>query len=143
MKRIITIIVAIVAACAFSSNADAQILQKRTNVYISYEMLTSDASFRQFDKARKDNQIEILNYLIAQAQKKYVECETIEQLYDVKEHLELIKLYNNSAKQKSISVTNSLRSLENKIIQTEAEYKKEVVIGTDKDTYEYKDDEKE
>lgn len=136
MKKIITIIAVAMAAFAFSFDASAQ--NKRGDVFISYDMLTSDASFRQFKKAKKSNQIEILNYLVDQAKEKYLECETIEQLYDVKERLDLIKFYNSNATQKSISITNAIRTLENKIIQTEAEYKNEVVIRSERDDYQDK-----
>lgn len=132
MKKIITIIFAAIVALSSSSASYAQF---RKDVHISYEQITTDASFKQFLKASKVNQIEILNYLMGEANAKYLACETIEELYDVKEHLELIKLYNNSARQKSVAITNAIRVLDNKITQTEAEYKKETVIEGSRTNY--------
>lgn len=133
MKKIIILVFVAVVALSASCSAFAQF--NRKDVHISYEQITTDASFKQFSKASKMNQIEILNFLLGEANEKYLECETIEQLYKVKEHLDIIAFYNNSAKQKSIAVTNSIRSLEHKILQTEAEYKKQVVINHTMDNY--------
>lgn len=133
MKKIITLVFVAVVALSASCSALAQLSRK--DVHISYEQITTDASFKQFCKASKMNQVEILNFLIGVANEKYLECETIEQLYKVKEHLDIITFYNNSAKQKSIAVTNAIRSLEHKILQTEAEYKKQVVINHTMDNY--------
>lgn len=131
MKKIITLIFAAIVALS----SCASFAQFRKDVHISYEQITTDASFKQFLKASKVNQMEILNYLMSEANAKYLACETIEDLYDVKEHLELIKLYNNSARQKSVAITNAIRVLDNKITQTEAEYKKETVIEGSRTNY--------
>ncbi len=132
MKRIISVIVIAVSAIVFSSCAVAQ---WRKDVHLSYDQITTDASTKQFLKASKVNQIEILNYLIDQAEKHYLACETIEELYDVKEHLVIIKSLNDQAKQKSTSVTHEIRVLDNKITQTEAEYKGEKVIEATRTEY--------
>ena len=100
----------------------------RKDVHLAYNQITTDASFKQFLKATKVNQIEILNFLVAEANQAYLDCQTIEELYNVKEHLQIIKHFNNNAKQKSMSVTHAIRVLDNKITQTEAEYKKDVVL---------------
>lgn len=107
----------------------------RKDVHLAYNQITTDASFKQFLKATKVNQIEILNFLVKEANQAYLDCETIEELYDVKEHLQIIKHFNNNAKQKSMSVTHDIRVLDNKITQTEAEYKKDVVIEGSRTDY--------
>ena len=107
----------------------------RKDVHLAYNQITTDASFKQFLKATKVNQIEILNFLVREANQAYLDCETIEELYDVKEHLEIIKHFNNNAKQKSMSVTHDIRVLDNKITQTEAEYKKDIVIEGSRTDY--------
>lgn len=107
----------------------------RKDVHLAYNQITTDASFKQFLKATKVNQIEILNFLVKEANQAYLDCETIEELYDVKEHLEIIKHFNNNAKQKSMSVTHDIRVLDNKITQTEAEYKKDIVIEGSRTDY--------
>lgn len=125
MKKIITILAAAVIACAFASESSAQL---RKDVVITPEQSHLDASFKQFKKASKSNQLEILNYLVDCANEAYLECKKIEDLYDVKEQINVIKFYNSHAKQNSIAITNAIRKLDHKITQTEAEYKKTKVI---------------
>ena len=127
MKRIITMVAVAVATLFLSSCATAGVIT-RNDVHISYEQISTDASFKQFKKATKANQIEILNFLVSRANEEYLKCETIDDLYNVKEQLDIIKFYNNNAKQKSISVTNAIRKLDTQITQAEADYKKEVWI---------------
>jgi len=133
MKRIIAI--AIAALFIFAGDANAQ---SRNDVIVPYEQLALDASFKQFQKASKANQIEILNYLVSRANEEYLKCKNIDDLYNVKEGLNMIKFYNNEAKQKSISVTNAIRRLDNEITQTEAAYKKETVIESNRTIYQNK-----
>jgi hypothetical protein len=134
MKRIITMVAVAVATLFISSCATAGVIT-RNDVHISYEQISTDASFKQFKKATKANQIEILNFLVSRANEEYLKCETIDDLYSVKEQLDIIKFYNNNAKQKSISVTNAIRKLDTQITQAEADYKKEVVIEGTRDYY--------
>ena len=121
MKRFTAIMVAI-AAMFMASCATYN------DVVVTYEQLPLDASFKQFKKATKTNQIEILNYLVSRANEEYLKCKTIDDLYNVKEGLNMIKFYNNEAKQKSIAVTNAIRKLDSEILQTEAIYKNESYV---------------
>lgn len=132
MKKIITIIATAIFACACASLASAQI---RKDVVITPDQAHLDASFKQFKKASKSNQIEILNYLVDCANEAYLDCKTIEDLYDVKEQMNVIKFYNSHAKQNSITIVNAIRKLDNKITQTEAAYKKAKVIDRGTATY--------
>lgn len=100
----------------------------RKDVVITYEQLGTDAAYKQFRKADKQNQSEILTYLMDQSEKKYKDCETVEDLYDVKENLEIIKFWINRADQKFISITKRIRSLDRNIDETIAEVKKQTVI---------------
>lgn len=117
-----------VAIAALLISVDSAAIGPRNDVHIAYEQISTDASFKQFKKATKSNQIEILNFLVSRANEEYLECETMDDLYEVKEQLDIIKFYNNAAKQKSISVTNAIRKLDTQITQSEAAYKKEVWI---------------
>jgi len=108
------------------------------DVVVTYEQLPLDASFKQFKKATKTNQIEILNYLVSRANEEYLKCKTIDDLYNVKEGLNMIKFYNNEAKQKSIAVTNAIRKLDSEILQTEAIYKKESYVDASRTNYQNK-----
>lgn len=133
MKRIIAI--AIAALFIFAGDANAQ---SRNDVIVPYEQLALDASFKQFKKASKANQIEILNYLVARANEEYLKCKNIDDLYNVKEGLNMIKFYNNEAKQKSIAVTNAIRKLDSEILQTEAIYKNESYVDASRTNYQNK-----
>lgn len=132
MKKIITILATAIVACMFASESFAQL---RKDVVITPEQSHLDASFKQFKKANKTNQIEILNYLVDCANEAYLECKTIDDLYEVKEQMNIIKFYNSHAKQNSITVTNAIRKLDHKITQTEAEYKKAKVIENTRTFY--------
>jgi len=135
MKKIISVIALTLGILmVFDFDANAQLFSRK-DVVVSYEHLSADASFKQFKKANKTNQIEILNSLIRRANEEYLKCKTIDDLYAVKEQLELIKFYNSEAKQKSITVTNDIRRLDNEITQTEAEFKGEKVIEGTRDIY--------
>ena len=131
MKRFTAIMVAI-AAMFMASCATYN------DVVVTYEQLPLDASFKQFKKATKTNQIEILNYLVSRANEEYLKCKTIDDLYNVKEGLNMIKFYNNEAKQKSIAVTNAIRKLDSEILQTEAIYKKESYVDASRTNYQNK-----
>lgn len=133
MKRIITMVAISIAALLIS--VDSAAMGPRNDVHIAYEQISTDASFKQFKKATKANQIEILNFLVSRANEEYLECETIDDLYEVKEQLNIIKFYNNAAKQKSISVTNAIRKLDTQITQAEADYKKKVIIEGSRTEY--------
>ena len=134
MKRlIITTLVAFAAMFFVSCSA------QRRDVYLTYEQLSADAPLKQFKKANKANQIEILNILVDRANKEYLNCQTIDDLHEVQEQLELIKFYNNVAKQKSIAVTNAIRKLDNQIKETEEEYKKKTIIDATRNQTYYQD----
>ena len=114
---------------------DSCAIGRRKDVVIAYEQLNADASYKQFKKATKTNQIEILTALVRRANDEYLKCQTIDDLYAVKEQLDLIKFYNENADQKSITVTNDIRKLDNSITQSEAEFKGEKVIEGSRTIY--------
>lgn len=129
MKKILFAIVAVLMVCV-SFDASAQNFGRRTNTLIQYDDIDQDAAYRQFVRASWTNQREILITLTEGAKDAYLASKTIEDIYDVKSKIEIIKYYNNTAKPKarSITVTNNLKVLDRKITQTEAEYKKAKVI---------------
>ena len=98
------------------------------DVFISYDQLGTDAAYKQFRKANKQNQAEILTNLVDQAENEYKHCESIDDLYDVKENLEIIKFWINRADQKFIAITKRIRTLDRNIDDTIAEVKKQTVI---------------
>jgi hypothetical protein len=87
-------------------------------------MIHTDAAFKQFKKASKMNQAEILNELLRQANKSYVECETIEEIRDLRENVVLINRYLISGKQAFMSAQKEYNILFNKINKTIREYEK-------------------
>lgn len=129
MKKIFMALVAALMLCGCSAYANAG-WGGRRDVVLQYEDIGQDAAYRQFDKASWHNQREILLSLVNDAKEAYLNCKTIEDIYEVKDKIAIIKYYNSKAKSKakSISVTNELKVLDRKITQTEAEYKKAKVI---------------
>ncbi len=120
MKRILTIILAVAFALSTSGTASAQMLRKDVTVNLSEIHL--DASFKQFKKADKTNQSEVLTELLRQANVAYVECETIEEVYELKELVALIQRYQDSAKQSFMSVQHQINTLNTKINKTIRKY---------------------
>ncbi len=122
MKRISLIICASLALLLMSSTASsARDRNVRNDVMINLEQLDQDAAMRQFSKARKDNQLEIIRYLIDEANKKFYECKTEEDLDKLLERLSLITWYHNQAKAKSIYNTSSINELAKKIEKVKRE----------------------
>ncbi len=100
----------------------------RKDVFISYDQLGTDAAYKQFRKASKLNQSEILINLVDQAEEEYKNCESIDDLYEVKENLNVIMFYINHADQKFIAITKRIRRLNRNIDDTIAEVKNQTII---------------
>lgn len=94
----------------------------RKDVTIPLELIHTDAAFKQYKKARKMNQLEIINEFIRQANAKYKECKTIDDVRDLRENVVLIKRYIASGKQGFMSATKDYNLLYNKINKTIKEY---------------------
>lgn len=132
MKKIaITLMLCIIGMIALESCGAAR---GRKDVFIPYEQLGTDAAYKQFRKADKQNQAEILTYLMDQSEKKYKECESVEDLYNVKENLEIIKFWIRNADQKFISITKRIRTLDRNIDDTIAEVKNQTIIHRGSET---------
>ena len=124
MKKIIAALF-IAAMCLVSLDSCGS---SRKDVFISYDQLGTDAAYKQFRKADKQNQAEILTNLVDQAEKEYKNCTSIEDLYEVKDNLEIIKFWLNRADQKFIAITKRIRALDRNIDDTIAEVRKQTVI---------------
>lgn len=124
-KFTIAVVLLFVGLMAFDSCASGW---GRKDVFISYDQLGTDAAYKQFRKANKQNQAEILNNLVDQAESEYKHCESVDDLYEVKENLEIIKFWINHADQKYIAITKRIRTLDRNIDDTIAEVKKQTVI---------------
>lgn len=127
MKKLIALFVILSASIFMCDNSSAQIFWRK-DVFISYDNLGTDAAYKQFLKARKQNQLEILTHLVEQAEAEYKKCESIEDLYEVKENVEIIKFWIKDADQGFIAIQRKLRVLDRNIDDTIAEVKKQTVI---------------
>ena len=126
MKKLtIAVVLFFIGLMAFDSCASGW---GRKDVFISYDQLGTDAAYKQFRKANKQNQAEILTNLVDQAENEYKHCESVDDLYEVKENLEIIKFWINRADQKFIAITKRIRTLDRNIDDTIAEVKKQTVI---------------
>lgn len=119
MKRIIPIIISVMVIM-LSSCAN---MMCNNDVIISYNALSLDSSYKQFKKACKANQIEILRYLLDCAEEEFDEQSNLKELLSVKENMRIIKFYNSKAKQNSIYITNVIRELSTDILEEEAKYR--------------------
>ncbi len=103
----------------------------RRDIFISLDQIGTDASMKKFRRANKQNQSEILNNLLDQAEKEYKRCQTVDDLTEVREEVEIISLMNERSKQNFMSVTRRVRSLKEKINGTIAEVTGQTIIQLD------------
>ncbi len=134
MKKIITLLVAAVVSVATVSEANAAVFG-RNDVKINLNEITTDAAMKQFKKASKTNQSEIMTELMKQANEAYLDCETIEEVYEVRELLTIIRRYMASGKQSFMSVQYSINTLSSKIQKTIADYEGSTLIRIDESGY--------
>ncbi len=119
MKRIFTFILTVAVVLSTCGIMSAQ---GRKDVIIDLGKVHLDASFKQFKKANKTNQSEILNELIRQANEVYLDCEDIDDVYELQEVMKILQRYQDSSKQAFISVQHSINTLNRKINRTVNEY---------------------
>lgn len=117
MKKIICLLSILFVSFMLCDSCSAQIFWRK-DVFISYDNLGTDAALKQFLKARKMNQLEILSHLVDQAEIEYRKCTSLDDLYTVKENIDIIKMYMARADQDFISITKRLKTLERNVIGT-------------------------
>ncbi|MBO5419873.1 MAG: hypothetical protein J6A22_07285 [Bacteroidales bacterium] len=117
MKKILFILVSILFVVSCGAQG-----WLRKDVIISLDQIHTDAAFKQFKKATKMNQAEILNEFLRQANTEYKECDTIDQIRDLRENVVLIQRYLASGKQSFMSAQKEYNILFNKINKTIREY---------------------
>lgn len=117
MKKILFILVSILFVVSCGAQG-----WLRKDVIISLDQIHTDAAFKQFKKATKMNQAEILNEFLRQANTEYKECDTIDQIRDLRENVVLIQRYLASGKQSFMSAQKEYNILSNKINKTIREY---------------------
>lgn len=120
MKKILLTLAAVITVLAASIECAAQMGRK--DVAIPLDMIHLDASFKQFKKATKMNQLEIITEFIRQANDEYAKCDTIEEVRDLREDVVLINRYLASGKQSFMSAQKDYNILYNKINKTIREY---------------------
>ena len=120
MKRFLLFVITV--AIVVSSCSTLSFAQRRKDVLIPLEMIHTDAAFKQFKKASKMNQSEILNEFLRQANATYKDCETIDEIRDLRENVALIKRYLASGKQGFMTAQKEFNILYNKINKTIREY---------------------
>lgn len=121
MKKILLLIaVALITGISFTACS----AQGRNDVLIPLDMIHTDAALKQFKKASKMNQGEIINEFLRQANAQYLECETIDEIRDLRENVVLINRYLVSGKQSFMSAQKEYNIIFNKINKTIREYEK-------------------
>ena len=90
----------------------------RKDVIIPLDQIHTDAAIKQFKKATKMNQMEIINEFLRQANDQYKNCKTIEEVRDLRENVRLIDRYIASGKQGFLSAQKEYNLLFNKITKT-------------------------
>ena len=111
MKKILFILVAFVMAAAVSSCGSA------SAVHINLGDIHSNAMHKQFMKANKLNQLEIMQRLSRQASDAYYASETLDQLYALRQDLNtlLTKYAFRMNKESMGEIENALNLLNSKI----------------------------
>lgn len=121
MKKILSFGLIACFAIAMCSSCAAQ-AWSRKDVIIPLEMIHTDAALKQFKKANRMNQAEILNEFLRQANEAYKECETIDEIRDLRENVVLIDRYLTSGRQSFMTAQKEFNLLYNKINKTIREY---------------------
>lgn len=121
MKKVLLSLVVLLMVGCVASTCSAQ-GWGRKDVTIPLELIHTDAAFKQFKKASKMNQAEILNEFLRQANEAYKKCETIDEIRDLRENVVLIDRYLLSGKQGFMSARKDYNILYNKINKTIREY---------------------
>lgn len=119
MKKILFALIAIFFAYTAMTSCAAQ---GRKDVTLPLDLIHTDAAFKQFKKANKMNQLEIITEFIRQANAEYKACETIEDLRVLRERVVLINRYLVSGKQSFMSAQMDYNILYNKINKSIREY---------------------
>ena len=132
MKKILFALIAIFFAYTAMTSCAAQ---NRKDVTLPLDLIHTDAAFKQFKKANKMNQLEIINEFIRQANAEYKACETIEDLRVLRERVTLIKRYLVSGKQGFMSATMDYNLLYNKINKSIRDYEDGTTIYTETGGY--------
>ena len=132
MKMVLLLFVAVLFAGFSSCSAQSW---TRNDVLIPLNMVHTDAAFKQFKKASKMNQAEIVSELLSQANKAYVACETIDEIRELRENVILIKRYLSSGKQSFMSSQKEYNILYNKINKTIREYEKGTTLYLETGSY--------
>ena len=121
MKKIIFLLATVLLTVSVMPESFAQRFGRK-DVLIPLDMIHTDAALKQFKKANKMNQAEILNEFLRQANKQYKECETIDQIRDLRENVVLVNRYLVSGKQSFMTAQKEYNILYNKINKTIKEY---------------------
>lgn len=113
MKRLLLILV---AACAVLSAASCGAIGRK-DVHINLSEIHSNAMQKQFMKARKLNQLEIMQYLYRQANDAYYAAENLDQLYVLREDVRVLqrKYILMMNKESMGEIENQLNILQSKI----------------------------
>ena len=121
MKKILMSVFTVLFVVAGMNSCAAQTFSSK-DVLIPLNMIHTDAAFKQFKKANKLNQSEILNEFLRQANEEYKKCETIDEIRDLRENVVLINRYLASGRQAFMSAQKEYNILFNKINKTIREY---------------------
>lgn len=134
MKKILLMLMTAAFIISGMSSCAAQNFGRK-DVTIPLDLIHTDAALKQFKKATKMNQMEIINEFIRQANEQYKECDTIEEVRDLRENVVLIKRYVASGKQSFMSAMKDYNILYNKIAKTIREYEGATYIVNDDGGY--------
>lgn len=115
MKKLLIILVAVFATLsAVSCSAN------RNDVHINLNEIHSNAMHKQFMKAGKLNQLQIMQHLYRQANDAYYAAENLDQLYVLREDVKVlqIKYIQMMNKESMGEIENDLNNLQTKITRT-------------------------
>ena len=89
--------------------------QGRKDIFISLDQVGTEVAQKQFGKASKDNKYEILHNLLEQAELYYKHCNSLDDLNDIQDKLNVIMLWVNQSKLQSYTLINRLKILSQNI----------------------------
>ena len=128
MRRLIVIALLSFFAYTVMPVCDAQ---RKKDVFIPLDLIHTDAAFKQFKRASRMNQYEILSDFIRQGNERYLLCENMNDLKVLREHVSHIDKYMKSARQSYVSLQMEHKLLWHKIAKSREPYVGEIPVGID------------
>lgn len=126
MKRFVLVLLISVMANAFTPVCNA-VCSSTFHIHVTLQ---------QFKESSAQEQLEVIRVLLRKAESAYKAGETIEEMYELREKMQIIELYMTSARQSFTSEKMDYNLLYNRLNKTIREYENGVTVYEEAGGYE-------